>query len=247
MTISSFKMRSDIFDLEFSFFPKQLTLTGYSELLKNTLFLRWSFNTVFVGIMTAIIGVIACSLAGFAFAKYEFKGKSFLFFLVLSSVMIPLIVNIIPIYTFLNKLKLLNTYPALILPICPNAFVVFFIRAYFTSIPSSLLDAARVDGCSELKIFLKIIIPVAKPAISAGFIFLFMDQWIQYFWPLIMTNTNDMAPLTIGLASIYSDVFYIKYDILMAGATLSVVPMIAAFIFAQKHFVAGLTGGAIKG
>ncbi|MCX6089045.1 MAG: carbohydrate ABC transporter permease [Candidatus Atribacteria bacterium] len=247
MTISSFKVKGDIFNLKFSFFPQQFTVTGFSELLNNTLFLRWSFNTILVGIGTAVIGVIICSLAGFTFAKYEFKGKNFLFFLVLSSVMIPLVVNIIPIYVFMNKLKLLNTYLALILPLCPNAFVVFFIRSYITSIPSSLLDAARVDGCSEFKIFLKIIVPLAKPAISAGFIFLFMDQWIQYFWPLIMTNTSKMAPLTIGLASIYADVFNIKYDVLMAGATLSVVPMIAAFVLAQKQFITGLTGGAIKG
>jgi ABC-type glycerol-3-phosphate transport system permease component len=246
MVASSFKPQSEIFTSTLHLVPSNATLEHYASLLAKTKFLRWVLNSVVFALGTTTLSLFLSSLAGFAFAKYEFRGKSALFAVVLASVSIPQFVTIIPVYGLMVRLGLVNTYWGLILPFSVNALVIFLMRQYIMGIPSELLDAARIDGSSEFGIFHRVIVPVIRPAIGAAGIFVFLTTWNQYLWPLIMMQSNDMMVAPVGLATL-STLYVIEYGQIMAGATLSTLPILALFLLMQEQFVAGLTSGALKG
>lgn len=246
MIVSSFKPQGEIFTATLRLIPSQPTLEHYYNLVTKTTFLRWLLNSIVFALGTTGLSLFLCTLAGFAFAKYEFRGKTVLFAIVLASVSIPQFVTIIPVYGLMVKLGLINTYWGLILPFSVNALVIFLMRQYILGIPSELLDAARIDGSSEFGIFYRVIVPVIRPAIGAAGIFVFLTTWNQYLWPLIMMQSNDMMVAPVGLATL-STLYVIEYGQLMAGATLSTLPILVLFFFMQEQFVAGLTSGALKG
>jgi ABC-type glycerol-3-phosphate transport system permease component len=246
MVVSSFKPQSEIFTATLQLVPSQPTLEHYRNLLGRTGFLRWTLNSIVFALGTTALTLFFSSLAGFAFAKYEFRGKRVLFAVVLASVSIPQFVTIIPVYGLMVKLGLTNTYWGLILPFSVNALVIFLMRQYIMGIPSELLDAARIDGSSEFGIFHRVIVPVIRPAMGAAGIFVFLNTWNQYLWPLIMVQSNDMMVAPVGLATL-STLYVIEYGQIMAGATLSTLPILALFVLMQEQFVAGLTSGALKG
>jgi ABC-type glycerol-3-phosphate transport system permease component len=246
MVVSSFKPQGEIFTATLQLVPSRPTLEHYGNLLARTGFLRWTFNSIVFALGTTALSLFFSSLAGFAFAKYEFRGKRALFAIVLASVSIPQFVTIIPVYGLMVKLGLTNTYLGLILPFSVNALVIFLMRQYIMGIPSELLDAARIDGTSEFGIFHRVIVPVIRPAMGAAGIFVFLNTWNQYLWPLIMVQSNDMMVAPVGLATL-STLYVIEYGQIMAGATLSTLPILALFVLMQEQFVAGLTSGALKG
>jgi ABC-type glycerol-3-phosphate transport system permease component len=246
MIVSSFKPQGEIFSASLQLIPSTPTLEHYRTLLTKTEFLRWLFNSIVFALGTTAASLFLSSLAGFAFAKYEFRGKAVLFAIVLASVSIPQFVTIIPVYGLMVQLGLVNTYWGLILPFSVNALVIFLMRQYILGIPSDLLDAARIDGSSEFGIFTRVIVPVIRPAIGAAGIFIFLTTWNQYLWPLIMMQSNDMMVAPVGLATL-STLYVIEYGQIMAGATLSTLPILALFFLMQEQFVAGLTSGALKG
>ena len=246
MVASSFKMNADIFTAHPTVLIRHFYYENYVKLLRETSFVRWFLNTIGVASGTTIIGAFVCSMAGFAFAKYKFRGKEVLFSFILASVMVPQIVTAIPAFALMINIHWINTYQALILPLTADAFGVFFMRTYISTVPGELLDAARMDGAHELIIFFRIVIPIVRPAIGALAVFLFLNQWIQYLWPLVIVQTSTMFTLTLGLAALYADVYTVDYGMLMAGAVLATLPMIAFFVLTQKQFVVGLTQGAIK-
>jgi ABC-type glycerol-3-phosphate transport system permease component len=246
MIVSSFKPQGEIFTGTLQLIPSHPTLEHYRTLVTGTRFLRWTFNSVVFALGTTVLSLFFSSLAGFAFAKYEFRGKRALFATVLASVSIPQFVTIIPVYGLMVRLGLINTYWGLILPFSVNALVIFLMRQYIMGIPSDLLDAARIDGSSEFGLFARVIVPVIRPALGAAGIFVFLTTWNQYLWPLIMVQTNDMMVAPVGLATL-STLYVIEYGQIMAGATLSTLPILALFVFMQEQFVAGLTSGALKG
>jgi ABC-type glycerol-3-phosphate transport system permease component len=246
MVVSSFKPQSEIFTSVLTPLPTDPTLEHYRSLLGRTPFLRWTFNSIVFALGTTFLSLFFSTLAGFAFAKYEFRGKRVLFAVVLASVSIPQFVTIIPVYGLMVKLGLTNTYLGLILPFSVNALVIFLMRQYILGIPSELLDAARIDGSSEFGLFHRVIVPVIRPAIGAAGIFVFLTTWNQYLWPLIMAQSNDMMVAPVGLATLRS-LYVIEYGQIMAGATLSTLPILLLFVLMQQQFVAGLTSGALKG
>jgi ABC-type glycerol-3-phosphate transport system permease component len=246
MVVSSFKPQGEIFTATLQLVPSQPTFEHYRNLVARTGFIRWTFNSIVFALGTTALSLFFSSLAGFAFAKYEFRGKRMLFAVVLASVSIPQFVTIIPVYGLMVKLGLTNTYWGLILPFSVNALVIFLMRQYIMGIPSELLDAARIDGSSEFGIFHRVIVPVIRPAMGAAGIFVFLNTWNQYLWPLIMVQSNDMMVAPVGLATL-STLYVIEYGQIMAGATLSTLPILALFVLLQKQFVAGLTSGALKG
>ena len=246
MIASSFKPQGEIFTATLRLVPSQPTLDHYHSLLTKTGFVRWLFNSIVFALGTTALSLFLSSLAGFAFAKYEFRGKKTLFAIVLASVSIPQFVTIIPVYALMVRLGLINTYWGLILPFSVNAFVIFLMRQYILGIPSELLDAARIDGSSEFGLFHRVIVPVIRPAIGAAGIFVFLTTWNQYLWPLIMMQSNDMMVAPVGLATL-STLYVIEYGQIMAGATLSTLPILVIFLLMQEQFVAGLTSGALKG
>lgn len=247
MIISSVRPESEIFSRGINFIPnpKNLSLNNYVDLFKTTRMLRWLINSAITATITSVFAVFLGAMGGFAFAKYKFFGKNFLFMLVLSLAVIPQFVTIIPVFALMNKLRLVNTYWSLILPFSANAFVVFLMRQYFIDIPSDLLDSARIDGCSEFRIFLNIVLPISKPVLGAAGIFVFQNMWNQYLWPLVMMQSDKMFTFPVGLASI-STLYTIKHGMLSAGSFISTIPLIIIFLALQKQFVAGLTAGALK-
>jgi ABC-type glycerol-3-phosphate transport system permease component len=246
MAVSSLKPQGEIFTAMLQLVPSQPTLEHYRNLLARTAFLRWTLNSIVFALGTTVLSLFFSTLAGFAFAKYEFRGKRTLFAIVLASVSIPQFVTIIPVYGLMVKLGLTNTYWGLILPFSVNALVIFLMRQYIMGIPSELLDAARIDGSSEFGIFYRVIVPVIRPAMGAAGIFVFLSTWNQYLWPLIMVQSNDMMVAPVGLATL-STLYVIEYGQIMAGATLSTLPILVLFVLMQEQFVAGLTSGALKG
>jgi len=242
---SSFRSLSMIFARP-TLFPMQATLENYIELFNKGNFARWAFNSFFVSICYTILGLFFCSLGGFAFAKYRFPLRDQLFWVLLASFMIPYHVTIIPLFKVFSTIKWINKYYALIIPGSANAFGIFLMRQYIQGIPSDLIDAARIDGCSDFKIYYSIVLPVIRPALGALTIFLFLGSWNNFLSPLIFMRSNEMFTLPVGLATLFGQ-WKIEYGQIMAGAVISVIPVIIVFLSMQKQFIEGLTLGSIKG
>ena len=203
------------------------------------------FNSLKVSIIFTVVNLLLCSLSGYAFAKFDFKGKNFLFTCVLLSMMIPVYSRLIPLYRMMTFANLQNTHIALILPGLAGAFGVFLMRQNFLSIPDALIEAARLDGASEIYIFFKIVMPLMIPSLAALGIYIFMGQWSDFTWPLIILNTEDMYTLPVALSVLKGDT-RIDYGQIMVGAIFAVLPVLVAFLFSSKYFISGLMGGAVK-
>lgn len=247
MVISSFKPVEDIFSLGFQLIPKRVTLAAYSELFATKPYLRWFWNTLFMTAMHTVATLLIAAMAGYALAKYRFRGANAVFLTILASTMIPLHLKLIPLFLTLNAYRLINTYTGVVLPTLANSFAVFFMRQFMLSIDSDLLDAARIDGASEFRLFWNIALPLSKPALSALGVLTALNFWNDLLWPLVVTRTPDMFPLAVGLASMTST-YRPQYHLLMAGSFLSVLPIIVAYFFARRTFTQGLAiSSGLKG
>ncbi len=244
--VSSFRTLADIFTRP-TLLPARLTVGNYVALVKETNFLRWAFNSSFVAVCFTALGVFFCTLGGFAFAKYDFPFKTGLFWILLGSMMIPAHATLIPLFSLFARYRLVDTYWALIVPGSASGFGIFFMRQYIAGISSELIEAARIDGCTEFQIYHKVILPVIRPAIGALTVFLFMSSWNSYLSPLIFMRSPSMFTLPVGLAALFGSYnFKIEYGQIMAGAVLSVIPVAIVFIALQRQFIEGLTVGALK-
>ncbi|MBZ6077618.1 carbohydrate ABC transporter permease [Microvirga puerhi] len=241
--LSAFKTRSDIFAGDV--WPRTWSIENFRDLLAKTLYLRWMFNSLFVAIISTVLGVFFCSLGGYAFAKFEFPGKTVLFWIVIASVSIPAFTTVIPLFGWLARLGLLDTYLVLILPFAANAFGIFLMRQYCIGVPNELLDAGRIDGCGEFRLYWAVVLPLLRPALGTVGILIFIASWNSYIWPLVMMRTDDMLTLPVGVASLKGDQLP-EYGMLMAASVLSSLPIILAFLIMQRQFIAGLTQGAVK-
>lgn len=223
----------------------EYTMLNYIKLITQSKFPRWMVNSiVFAGGVT-VVKIFLDTFAGYAFARYKFPGGKFLFSLVLVTMMMPFAVAMFPVFIIVNKLRLTNTYFGLILPMLANPFGIFLMRQFILSIPKEIEESARIDGCSEIAILFKIVMPLSRPGQAVLAIIIFMWQWTNLVWPLIVTNTEDMFTLTVGLAGIPSQ-HTIDWGLLTAGAFFSVIPIIIFFLFYQRGFIEGLTWGAVK-
>jgi ABC-type glycerol-3-phosphate transport system permease component len=241
--LSSFKERGDI--LSPGFLPSKWVFQNYVHLLTETSFLRWLFNSALVSVGAMTLGMAVCSLGGFAFAKYRFPGETVLFWIVIASMSIPPFTTVIPLFGWMAKLGLINTYPVLILPFAANAFGLFMMRQYFSTLPDELLQAARIDGCSELRLFWSIMLPLARPALGVVGILIFIASWNSFIWPLVMMRSEDMFTLPVGIAGLNSEQSP-EYGKIMAAAVLSSLPIITVFFLLQRQIISGLTHGAVK-
>ena len=259
MLVSSLRPTSEIFDYP-RIFSGKLTLENYARLfLQETSqddsrfltvagFPRWYLNSTIVATTFTALFVVFASMGGYAFAKFNFAGKRALFFVALVSMTISYWTIAIPLFVWFTKIRLLNTYLALILPEAASAFGLFFLRQYIHGVPNELIDSGRIDGCSELGIYTRIVLPVITPALAAAAIWGFTYAWNDFLLPLIVVRSNEMMTIPPGLASFVGARLakYPEYGLLMAGGVLSVIPMLAVFIAMQRQFVAGLTLGAVK-
>jgi ABC-type glycerol-3-phosphate transport system permease component len=255
MVTASLKPEDEIMSSKLTLVPSEPSLRSYVHLLEGRSttgaagkprFHLWFLNSVVVACGTTLLGVAVCSMAGFAFAKYDFRGRQALFAILLGSALIPAIVTLLPMFVLMSRVHWLNTYQVLIVPPAVSAFGVFYLRQYILGISDELLDAARIDGCSELRIFWSIILPLSRPGLAVLAISLFLGSWISYLWPLIMSRTGDMFTLPLGLASMYGTFGDTKYGPVMAGSTLATLPLLLFAVLSQKHLVRGLMEGAIR-
>lgn len=207
---------------------------------------RWYFNSLFVAVATVVLGVFFDSLAGFAFAKYEFPLRKPLFALLLGTIMIPYPVTLVPSFFIFAKLGLYNTYAALIVPGLVSAFGIFLVRQYVQGIPDDMLNAARVDGATDFGIYRHVILPTARPVLAALAVFRFIWQWNSYLYPLVLTNRDSMKTVQLGLATLQDHYGLVDHGVQMAGATLAIVPILVVYMFMQRHFIAGITLGSVK-
>lgn len=243
MFFTSLRQVYSLGDLNFRI--QDFNLKNYKSIFNGFPFFRYFFNSTFVVVISCVLNILVASLAGFGFAKKTFPGRELIFFFFLATLMIPGQVTIIPIYVMLHKLNMLNTYSALILPTV-GAFGVFLMRQFIIGVPDELLEAARIDGCRELKTFFTIVIPLIKPVIISLTIFTFISVWNDFIWPLVVISSKSKTTLTLGL-SVLQGVYRTNYGLLMAGSTLTFLPPFILYIFFQKRFIEGIALSGIKG
>lgn len=241
----SFKVQNVAVKVPPEWFPTNPTLENWINLF-NLPILRWIFNSIFVASMTMLLVGLTASMAGYAFAKLKFPGREFIFWVFIAAMALPKQVIMIPLFTILVDLKWIDTYQALIFPAIGLPFGVFLMKQFTTTLPNELLEAAKMDGCSQWFIFTKIITPLVKPGIGALAIFTFINSWNDYFMQLILTRSRMMQTLPLGVALLKAE-FTTPFGVLMAGATLASLPMIIMFIAFQRYFTQGITMGAVKG
>jgi multiple sugar transport system permease protein len=226
--------------------PAEPTLGNYREVFLRWPFLRFFLNSLLVsGVSTAAI-LLTSSSAGYAFAKIKSRILNFLFFVVIATIIVPFESYMIPVYLLVNRLAWLDSYPGLILPFIIMAFGIFFMRQTIQSIPDELIQAARIDGCSEFYIYWKIILPLSAGPLSALAIYAFLNVWGFFTWPLIITTTQNMYTTEIGLA-MFQNQFFIEYSLVTAGATVTALPLLVVFFIFQRRIITGITLTGLKG
>lgn len=246
MFISSFKPKGEMFNYPPDLIPLHPTLENFIKLLTTTNYARNLFNSVFIAVCYTLLSVFLCTLAGYAFAKLAFPGRSVLFALVVATMILPFEITLVPLFLVMARINWLNTYQAVIIPFAARAWSIFLMRQALSDVPSELLDAARMDGATEFQIFYRVVVPVSKPAIMALAILTFLSSWNDYVWPLIVLGDNKMMTVPVVLAT-YKSAYFVDYASINAGALLSVIPMLIIFLFLQKYFVQGALFGSIKG
>ena len=239
MLSTSLKSPADIFVYPPRWIPKPVEWGNYLEVVRIMPFLRYLLNTAFVATSVTVLHLVVSSLAAYAFARLRFPGRDGLFLAYLATLMVPGQVTLIPNFLIVRYLSWIDTYQALIIPQVFGAFGTFLLRQFFMGIPRELEDAARIDGASSFAIYRRIILPLSGPALATLAVFTFTAQWNSFLWPLIVINDEQMRTLTVGLRALVGQ-YTIQYHLLMAGSVISLVPMVAAFLLAQRYFVRGI-------
>lgn len=247
MISASFKAQGELFGSTLRLLPSRISLEHYRFAFTAVPLVRNLFNSIFIATTATFLSLFFSSLAGFAFAKYDFPGRRVLFSVLLGTLMLPKMVGIVPSFIIISWLKWVNTYWAMIIPGVVGALGIFFMRQYMMTVPDELLDAARIDGCSDFGLYYRIMLPVIKPALGTLAIMSFIGNWNSFLWPLIVLRSYDMYTLLVAVNLLPSARFNTPWGAVMAGSTISVVPLLILFIFLQKWFTAGATVGSIRG
>lgn len=240
MVISSLREPQQIFAEAGNFLPTHVTLISYQNLFSEILFERWYVNSIIISFGFSILAVTVCTLAAYPLARFRFPFRDIIFFSILASQMLPFHLLLIPLFIMMIRLQLIDTYLGVILPLVAHPFGLFYMRQYMLSINSDILDAARVDGASEYQVFLQVILPLVKPAISTLLILFSLEAWNDLLWPLIVMRTDEKYTLAVGIAGLVG-LYRPRWDLVMAAAFLATFPIIILFLFMQKQFIAGIS------
>ena len=246
MVSASFKPGSELYSIPVRVLPDDLYLGNYELLFGETSFLRWFANSVVVALARTLIAITLSLMAGYAFAKFEFRFKRPLFFLVIATLTLPLYVILVPLFSMMATLGWMDTYWALILPFTAQAIGIFLARQQLLAIPNELLEAARIDGESEWGIFTRIVVPLAQPVIAVMGILFFTASWNDYIWPLIVLTSDEKFTVSLGLPSLIGP-YDQEYGAVMAGSFLGTLPIVIIFLIFQRRFIEGIMAGALKG
>ncbi len=227
------------------FIPNTFTIAQYEKLFTRINIGRFFLNSFALSVSVTFISLFFNSLAGFVFAKFKFAGKDKLFKILLSSMIIPSQVTMLPLFLMLKEMGFINTYFAIIIPGMANIFGIFLIKQYAESIPDSLLEAAKIDGATDFQIYYKIFLPVIKPILVTLALFTFMGTWNDFIWPLIALSDQSMFTLPVALANLMGEHSQ-DPELMMAGSTLTILPIIIVFLFLQKQYIKGIMLGSVK-
>jgi len=247
MAVTSLKTAPEIQRVPLQVAPDNwLNFDNYVEVFKRQPFLRFLFNSALVAVIAAVSSVVVSSLAGFGFAKYRFPGRDVFFLAIIGILMVPFQSVVVPLYVWINELGLLDTYAGIVAPDLVSVFGVFLMRQAIEVIPDDYIDAARMDGASDLRIFFSVVLPSVKPAIATLLIIKFLWSWNEFFWPMVVTTSPEMKVVTIGLMS-FTNMYFIEYNLLTAAAVLSVLPILLIFVLLQRWVVQAVVMSGLKG
>ena len=250
MFLSSLKPGQEMLrnGLSLTFEPGVSSFTNYAALntYRDGIYWLWYKSSAIIMFLQTVIGLFFGSFVGYGLAMYDFKGKNLVFTIVLVVMMIPFEILLLPLYRMLIRAKLTDTYFGVVLPYLVPPFMVFFFRQYVLGLPRELLEAGRIDGCTDYGVFFRIMVPIMIPAFGAMTILSCMNSWNNLLWPLIVLSTNEKFTIPIGMGTTITP-YGNAFDVLMPGAVMAVVPIVILYLFAQKTFIAGLTAGSVKG
>ena len=250
MFLSSLKPGTEMlrYGLSFTFDPEISSFKNYEALntYREGIYWDWYKSSLILMVLQTLIGLFLGSLVGYGLAMYDFKGKNIVITVVLLLMMVPFEILLLPLYQMLIRAKMINSYFGVVLPSLVPPFMIFFFRQYCLSLPREMMEAARMDGCSDFGIFFRIMVPNMIPAYGAMTILSCMNCWNNLLWPLIVLSNDRKFTIPIGMATTITP-YGNAYDVLMPGAVMAVVPIVIIYLFAQKTFIAGLTSGAVKG
>ena len=250
MFLSSLKPGQEMLrkGLSLTFEPGISSFSNYSALntYRDGIYWLWYKSSAIIMVLQTVIGLFFGSIVGYGLAMYNFRGKNLVFTLVLVVMMIPFEILLLPLYRMLIRAKLTDSYFGVIMPYLVPPFMVFFFRQYVLGLPKELLEAGRIDGCTDYGVFFRIMVPIMIPAFGAMTILSCMNSWNNLLWPLIVLSTNEKFTIPIGMGTTITP-YGNAFDVLMPGAVMAVVPIVILYLFAQKTFIAGLTAGSVKG
>jgi ABC-type glycerol-3-phosphate transport system permease component len=247
MAVTSLKTPPEIQRVPLQIAPDNwLNFANYVEVFKREPFFRFLLNSTIVAGVSAVSSVIVSSLAGYGFAKYRFPGRDALFLAIVGILMVPFQSVVVPLYEWMNRLGFLDTYMGIVAPDLVSVFGVFLMRQAIETIPDDYIDAARIDGCSELRIFFSLILPSVKPAMATLVIIKFMWSWNEFFWPMVVTSSPQMKVVTMGLMS-FTNMYFIEYNLATAAAVISILPILLIFITLQRWVVQAVVMSGLKG
>lgn len=245
MISTSLKTQGALLVIPIEWIPKKISFEAYTQLFDLFPFGRAIWNSTFVTVGTTLITLFSAMLAAYVFAKVEFKGKEVVFAIFLATMMVPGQVTTIPVFLILKELYLLNTFTGLLIPSIFNPFAVFMLRQHMMTIHNDYMDAAFMDGASHFRIFWKIVVPLSIPIIVTLAVLTIMGTWGDFFWPLVILQDKEKMTLTLALSQLNGQ-YHTRYNLLMAGSLISIVPIIVLYMFAQRYFKSGLQLGGLK-
>lgn len=246
MLLTSFMSTAEINQFPPKLIPTTLHLDGYRALLSETPILRWFANTVLVATVSVVSHLVLCSTAGYGFARLKFAGRGLAFLLIIATVMIPIQLLMIPTYLMFARIGIVDTLAAAFVPWLASAFGIFLMRQFFLSLPVELEEAALIDGCGTWRTFRSIVLPLAKPALATLAVFTLLSSWNDLLWPLVAISDDSRFTLQVGLAN-FQGTRRTEWSQLMAGNVIATMPLILAFLVAQRRFVATMTFSGLKG
>jgi multiple sugar transport system permease protein len=246
MLLSSVKPEAEIRHVPTTWWPKTFTFANYHQLFTGLNFPKYFGNSVLVAVLVTAGNLLFCSALGYALAKLRFPGKKVLFILVLGMLMVPGMAVFVPQFVLVSNLDLVNTYAGLVLPFLAGPFGVFLMRQYLSSLPDELIEAARVDGAGEFRIFWQIVLPLSRPALATLGILTFLSSWNNFLWPLVVATTEDKYTLPVALALYSVGQNRLNFGLALAGAVVVVLPVLLVFLLLQRYFLRGIATTGLK-
>ena len=246
MVLSAFKTSADVYAYPPKWIPSSFEFTNFAEVFKKIPFVRFYVNTIFTSVVQTVLQMLLSITAAYVLTKLNFPGKNKIFMLIQSSMFVPFVVTMIPLFIMVSKVKLVDTYAGIILPQIFSAFTTMLLMSFFASIPNDLIYSAQIDGCGYYRILTSVVIPNAKTGISTATLFTFLTHWRSYTWPLLVTNNINLRTLPIGLKYLVQETSS-EYQVMMAASLIAIIPVLIIYTLCEKQFVKSITLTGLKG